>query len=145
MTNAQSVRNIQQIRSIVKMATKKELFNFLKEFGTIKQDWPRKTPNQKYRFIFNIARFSLDFAGLRVLSDLRIVPMTFVTASIVVSWLGFVIYTLVYFASQDRFADGLPCTCLLGIMTSVGNGGKAFFLRLQRFFFFEIFSHIPPI
>lgn len=110
----------QQFRLIVKMAIR-ELLNFLKEFLTISEDWPQKTPNQKYQFIYNIARFSLDLAGLRVLSDLRIVPMTFFTGAIVLSWLGFAIYTIVYFASQGRFADGLPCTCLLGIMTSVGN------------------------
>lgn len=98
-----------------------ELLNFLKEFRTLRQEWPKKTPNQKYRFIYNIARFSLDFTGLRVLSDLRIVPMTLFTGSLVMSWLGFAIYTIVYFASQGRFADGLPCTCLLGIMTSVGS------------------------
>lgn len=127
----QSVLDIHQFRPIVKMATR-ELLNFLKEFLTIKQDWPRKTPKQKYQFVYNIARFSLDLTGLRVLSDLRIVPMTFVTGAIVMSWAGLTMYTIVYFACQGRFADVLPCTCLLGIMTSVGIDQCFLFFELQN-------------
>lgn len=126
------------------MATR-DLINFLKEFRTVRNEWPRKTPNQKYQFIYNIARFSLDLTGLRVLSDLRIVPMTFVSGSVMLSWAVFAIYTIFYFTSDGRFSEGLPCTCLLGIMTSVGIE-QNLFLELHHFqfriFFFSYSPHI---
>lgn len=106
----------------------KNLFKFLKSFLTIHNDWPKKTPKQKWQFIYDIGRYASDLTGIRILSDLKVYWLTAIPGALVVVYFALAAHTVWYFTARGRFIECLPCTCMLGLATSVKKINKNIFI-----------------
>lgn len=109
--------------------------NFFKEFQKLRQEWPNRSPKQKWKVLSDIPDVLLKIFGIRILGDCRVYWLSFFPSCLVVNYVGLAIYTLIYYGIDGRFIFGTPCLCGAGIVATVSILTKNRQTRLKVHFF----------
>lgn len=93
--------------------------NIRQRFRTFREEWPNRTPKQKWQFLCDIPGVLLRIFGIRILQDCRVYWLSYFGSFLALNYFGLATYTLVYYAKQGRFIHGTICLCGAGIVCTV--------------------------
>lgn len=104
---------------MVPLKTKKKIDGLREIIRGLREDWPQKTPKQKWQVLCDIPDRLLAIFGIRVLQDCRVYWLSFFGSFLALNYFSLAIYTIVYFALDGRFWQGTRCLCGVGIVAAV--------------------------
>lgn len=85
-----------------------------------RSQWNSRTPLQKWYYLYGIGRTFLIPTGYKVFEEDQTLPWySYFTPAYITVYFLLAIYTSFHYTSQGEFVKFLPCTCLLGIISSV--------------------------
>lgn len=85
-----------------------------------RSQWNSRTPLQKWYYLYGIGRTFLVPTGYKVFEEDQTLPWySYFTPAYITVYFLLAIYTSFHYTSQGEFVKFLPCTCLLGIISSV--------------------------
>lgn len=90
-------------------------------FTKLNENWNKKSPIQKWQFVYNIGNKCSEMIGIRFLSDNQRNWRGIGCALLLVYFYSTLFYTLIYYGINGRFLTGFRCLCLFGIMVSVSQ------------------------
>lgn len=86
-----------------------------------RKEWHKRTPFEKWSFFYGIGRTSLMPTGFTVFeADQTVRWYSYITLAYIVGYFFLALHTVVYYIVHGDFAKGLPCTCMFGVLISVG-------------------------
>lgn len=109
------------------------MFKPLNVLNTFKGEWRKKTPKQKWLFIYNIAAKSSEAIGIRVYTDLKITWFSYFGAAMGLVHFPCVFHTLWISYKKGELLKGMQCTCTCAIMISVRYNSVTLQNRFEKF------------
>lgn len=92
---------------------------FLRSLPTIYREWKWKTPFSKSCYLYSIGRVSFQIIGIPLFDDSqKVYWLSYLPYTVTGAYFLLALYTLVYYTLRGEAMKGLPCTCLLFIISS---------------------------
>lgn len=85
------------------------------------KNWLKKTPKQKWQFVYDIGNFMVEVIGVRLLSDMKFVWLTPVCGLMGLYYFISVIYTIQYYFEREKYLKSIECTSIFGMATVVSH------------------------
>lgn len=89
------------------------------KYQSIREKWFKKTPNEKWKFVFNIVNYSLRLIGVNICTDTKIYWLSYTSYSVVVNYMILAAYTVYIYAVEDNILECITCFCVAGVMLAV--------------------------